>query len=86
MNPTNLQQKRNASRRRPAGLTQQQAAVITIGRLLIPYRVNARPEQRAELIGMARMAAALGAITPDEHAHLLSLISTDAAPAAPEVH
>lgn len=79
MNPINLQQKRNsAARSRSVDLTPYQAAVINIGRLLVAYRVNGHPEQRAEIIGMAKMAAALGALDAATHAHLLDLISPDA--------
>lgn len=82
MHPINLQQKRNSdARSRSIDLTPHQAAVIHIGRLLVAYRVNGYPEQRAEIIGMAKMAAALGALDAATHAHLLDLISPDAAPA-----
>ncbi|WP_444984888.1 hypothetical protein [Halomonas mongoliensis] len=82
MNPINLQQKRNsAARLSSVDLTPHQAAVIHIGRLLVAYRVNGYPEQRAEIIGMAKMAAALGALDAATHAHLLDLISPDATPA-----
>lgn len=82
MHPINLQQKRNsAARSRSIDLTPHQAAVIHIGRLLVAYRVNGHPEQRAEIIGMAKMAAALGALDAATHAHLLDLISPDATPA-----
>ncbi len=81
MHPSNLQQKSNAASRRSAAISAHQAAVIHIGRLLVAYRVNGYPEQRAEIIGMAKMAAALGALDAATHAHLLDLISPDATPA-----
>lgn len=72
---------RASARLRSSQLSAHQTAVINIGRLLVAYRVNGHPEQRAEIIGMAKMAAALGALDAATHAHLLDLISPDAAPA-----
>ncbi|WP_046080019.1 hypothetical protein [Halomonas sp. HG01] len=79
MDISNAQRDCNSAAR-PYQLTKQQTAVIAIGRLLVPYRVNCRPEQRAELMGMARMALALGAIDAATHAHLLELLSPDYTP------
>lgn len=81
MNPTILQPKSKTTARRSAALSAHQTAVNTIGKLLIPYRVNGRPAQRAELIGMAKMAVALGALDDETFAYLLDLISQDDAPA-----
>jgi len=85
MNPTSLQQKSNAASRRSAALSAHQTAVNTIGKLLVAFRVNGRPDQRAELIGMARMAVALGALDDETFTYLLDLISQDdaLAPAQP---
>lgn len=65
-------------------LSRQQTAVITIGRLLVAYRINGRSEQRAELHGMARMALALGAIDAATHTHLLDLLSPVYIPEIPK--
>ncbi|NIC37194.1 hypothetical protein HBJ58_10950 [Halomonas desiderata] len=87
MKDTKTRRERNpASCHRSGGLTAHQAAVITIGRLLVAYRVNRRSEQRAELLGMARMAAALGALDAATHAFLLDLVAADCRPSGPEVH
>jgi len=83
MHPSNLQQKRKAPPRRSAEVSAHQTAVSTIGRLLVAYRVNGRPDQRAELIGMAKMAVALGALDADTYSYLIDLISQDDAPEAP---
>lgn len=83
MHPSNLQQKRKAAPRRSAEISAHQEAVSTIGKLLVAYRVNGRPDQRAELIGMAKMAVALGALDAETYAYLIDLISQDDAPAAP---
>lgn len=86
MHPSNLQQKSNAASRRTAALSAHQTAVNTIGKLLVAYRVNGRPDQRAELVGMARMAVALGALDAETYAYLIDLISQDDAPAAPPAY
>ena len=83
MHPTDLQQKSNATSRRSAAISAHQTAVNTIGKLLVAYRVNGRPDQRAELIGMAKMAVALGALDDETFNYLLDLISQDDAPAPP---
>ncbi|MDR5901041.1 hypothetical protein [Halomonas icarae] len=80
MYPSNLQQKRKNSPRRSAELSAHQNAVNTIGKLLVAYRVNGHPDQRAELIGMAKMAVALGALDTETYAYLIDLISQDDTP------
>ncbi|MFC0336263.1 hypothetical protein SAMN05421848_1156 [Kushneria avicenniae] len=49
-----------------------QKAIALIGSRLIELRVNRRSEQFAELVGMARMAHTLGAISAADYADLLS--------------
>ncbi|WP_110686503.1 hypothetical protein [Salinicola aestuarinus] len=49
-----------------------QIATAVIGAKLIAFRVNRRPDQLAHLLGMTRMAAELGAITPDERQQFLA--------------
>lgn len=51
-----------------------QRAVHAIGARLVAYRINRRPEQREEILGMARMALVLGAIDPATHTELLRLL------------
>lgn len=80
---------RASARLQDSPITAHQAAVTTIGALLVAYRINGRAEQRAELLGMAKMAVALGAIDADTHAYLLNLITPNDIPAishAPSVH
>ncbi|MFI0471646.1 hypothetical protein ACGLWX_02855 [Halomonas sp. HMF6819] len=47
-------------------------ATALIGTKLIAYRVNRRPEQLSYLLGLVRMALALGHISSDDHAQLLA--------------
>ncbi|ARS54165.1 hypothetical protein B9G99_15795 [Kushneria konosiri] len=49
-----------------------QKAIALIGSRLIELRVNRRSEQFAELVGMARMAHTLGAISATDYTDLLS--------------
>lgn len=49
-----------------------QKAIALIGSRLIELRVNRRSEQFAQLVGMARMAHTLGAITDTDYTDLLS--------------
>ncbi|MFC0337606.1 hypothetical protein SAMN05421848_1604 [Kushneria avicenniae] len=49
-----------------------QKAIALIGSRLIELRVNRRSEQFAELVGMARMAHTLGAISAADYSDLLS--------------
>ncbi|WP_069384034.1 hypothetical protein [Halomonas caseinilytica] len=51
-----------------------QRAVHAIGARLVAYRINGLPEQRGEILGMARMAMALGAIDAATHTELLQLL------------
>lgn len=74
---------RASARLQDSHITAHQAAVTTIGALLVAYRINGRAEQRAELLGMAKMAVALGAIDADTHACLLNLIIPNDIPATP---
>ncbi|OHV10002.1 hypothetical protein BH688_10340 [Kushneria phosphatilytica] len=60
---------RSASARPEIPLEQQ--AIALIGAKLIAFRINRHPEQLAQLIGMSRMAAQLGAISNAEHIQLL---------------
>jgi len=46
-------------------------ATALIGAKLIAYRVNRKPEQLQQLLGMARMATALNALSYQEHDQLL---------------
>lgn len=46
-------------------------ATALIGAKLIAYRVNRKPEQLHQLLGMARMATALNALSYQEHDQLL---------------
>ncbi|QNU62053.1 hypothetical protein [Vreelandella titanicae] len=46
-------------------------ATALIGAKLIAYRVNRKPEQLHQLLGMARMACALNALSYQEHDQLL---------------
>lgn len=57
----------------------QQTAIALIGASLIAYRVNAYPEQRAELRGLIAMAAGLGAISAEQRLELLALLAADQA-------
>lgn len=47
-------------------------AVAMIGAELIAYRVNRQPEQRARLLGLAQMAAALGVLNASDRATLVA--------------
>ncbi|WP_456268807.1 hypothetical protein M1D97_00615 [Kushneria sp. AK178] len=49
-----------------------QKAIALIGSRLIELRVNRRLDQFAELVGMARMAHTLGAISAADYTELLS--------------
>ena len=46
-------------------------ATSLIGAKLIAYRVNRKPEQLHHLLGMARMAAALGHMSADDFNQLM---------------
>lgn len=48
-----------------------QVSTALIGAKLIAYRVNRKPEQLHQLLGMARMACALNALSYQEHDQLL---------------
>lgn len=48
-----------------------QIATALIGTKLIAYRVNRRPEQLSYLLGLVRMAAALGHISSEDHSQLM---------------
>ncbi|MCM2131968.1 hypothetical protein [Larsenimonas rhizosphaerae] len=53
-----------------------QKAVALIGTRLIELRVNRRSEQFAEVLGMARMALTLGAISRADYTDLLEDLNT----------
>lgn len=46
-------------------------ATALIGAKLIAYRVNRRPEQLSYLLGLVRMATALGHISSEDHSQLM---------------
>ncbi|MBZ5486486.1 hypothetical protein HW452_03010 [Halomonas aquamarina] len=47
-------------------------ATALIGAKLIAYRVNRRPEQLSYLLGLVRMAAALGHVSSEDHSQLMN--------------
>lgn len=47
-------------------------ATALIGAQLIAFRVNRRPDQLSHLLGLLRMASALGHVSPEDHAQLLN--------------
>lgn len=57
-------------------IPQHQIATALIGTKLIAYRVNRRPDQLAYLLGLVRMASAVGAISIDEHKQFLADLDT----------
>ncbi|MCO7227733.1 hypothetical protein NH398_00595 [Halomonas sp. CnH100-B] len=52
-------------------LSPSQVSTALIGAKLIAYRVNRKPEQLHQLLGMARMACALNALSYQDHDQLL---------------
>lgn len=52
-------------------ISPSQVSTALIGAKLIAYRVNRKPEQLHQLLGMARMACALKALSYQEHDQLL---------------
>jgi hypothetical protein len=52
-------------------ISPSQVSTALIGAKLIAYRVNRKPEQLQQLLGMARMATALNALSYQEHDQLL---------------
>ncbi|WP_141441362.1 hypothetical protein [Vreelandella titanicae] len=52
-------------------ISPSQISTALIGAKLIAYRVNRKPEQLHQLLGMARMACALNALSYQEHDQLL---------------
>ncbi|WP_157693179.1 hypothetical protein [Halomonas sp. R57-5] len=52
-------------------ISPSQVSTALIGAKLIAYRVNRKPEQLHQLLGMARMACALNALSYQEHDQLL---------------
>ncbi|MDV6319593.1 hypothetical protein [Chromohalobacter sp. HP20-39] len=64
----------SGARRYYRQVSAHQRAVHTIGARLVAYRINGRPEQLEEILGMARMALTLGAIDPATHTELLRLL------------
>lgn len=59
---------------RPESPSLQQIAVAQLGARLIVYRVNRRPAQREQLLGMLAMAQALGALPTPEHQALTTIL------------
>ncbi|KAA0010754.1 hypothetical protein F0A17_16180 [Billgrantia pellis] len=57
-------------------IPQHQIATALIGTKLIAYRINRRPDQLAYLLGLVRMASAVGAISIDEHKQFLADLDT----------
>ncbi|RUR28073.1 hypothetical protein [Vreelandella nanhaiensis] len=52
-------------------ISPSQIATALIGTKLIAYRVNRRPEQLSYLLGLVRMATALGHISSEDHSQLM---------------